>query len=330
MSLGQQKKERTSKTSTQGPDQVLLYATRRSFELMHGSLTRLKHLFFSELGAENLTEKVRLSAKPCPLNWNEAFNALVVWESLRRGCIEVISITSLALRAELNPLRASGPWSRRLSPVSVVLMDESLWLPLDGTPTHGRLDPSRRWYSSTSPGRIESWVSLGGKEGLTNQFNSWQSRDRTGDLVVGRPRSYELRQTPPPKSYYPNKVMDSPPPPKPPVSLVEGGIAKMTLDETREVRDFATSLGRSVRQHSVRDKSKEDTGYLPYAVSFSLQQLEPAFNVATRALMDGQSAESCPLIDPYCSLIAVRHNWRREQWFFSCPAFEEFSRQGQK
>ena len=72
-----------------------------------------------------------------------------------------------------------------------------------------------------------------------------------------------------PKSYYPNKVMDSFPPPKLPVTLIEEGMARVTLEETREMKDFVTSLGRSVRQHSVRDKSKEDTGHLPYAVSFS-------------------------------------------------------------
>ena len=39
----------------------------------------------------------------------------------------------------------------------------------------------------------------------------------------------------------------------------------MTLEETRERRGFVTSPGRSVRQHSVRDKGKEDTCHLPYA-----------------------------------------------------------------
>ena len=68
-----------------------------------------------------------------------------------------------------------------------------------------------------------------------------------------------------PYSYYPNKVVDSSPPPKPPVTLIEEGIARMTLEETRERRGFATSPGRSVRQHSVRDKGKEDTCHLPYA-----------------------------------------------------------------
>ena len=59
--------------------------------------------------------------------------------------------------------------------------------------------------------------------------------------------------------------MDSSPPPKPPVTLIEEGIARMTLEETRERRGFATSPGRSVRQNSVRDKGKEDTCHLLYA-----------------------------------------------------------------
>ena len=86
-----------------------------------------------------------------------------------------------------------------------------------------------------------------------------------------------------PKSYYPNKPMDSSPPPEPPVTLIEEGIARMTLEETREMRDFAISLGRSDRQHSVGDKSKEDTGHLPYAILFSLQDHEPSSNVETTA-----------------------------------------------
>ena len=44
----------------------------------------------------------------------------------------------------------------------------SLWLPLDGTLIHRRLAPSSRWYSFTYPERMESWVSLGEKEGHTN------------------------------------------------------------------------------------------------------------------------------------------------------------------
>ena len=38
----------------------------------------------------------------------------------------------------------------------------------NGTLIHRRLAPSRRWYSFTNPGRMKSWVGLGGKEGHTN------------------------------------------------------------------------------------------------------------------------------------------------------------------
>lgn len=61
MAWGEQTRQRTSRTSTQGPDQVLSYATRRSIEMMHGSLTRLEN-FLSEMGAEDLLTQIRLSA----------------------------------------------------------------------------------------------------------------------------------------------------------------------------------------------------------------------------------------------------------------------------
>ena len=73
--------------------------------------------------------------------------------------------------------------------------------------------------------------------------------------------------------------MDSSPPPEPPVTLIEEGMARMTFGETKERGDFARSPGRSVRQHSVKDKGKEDTGHLPYAISFSLQERERSSNV---------------------------------------------------
>ena len=49
------------------------------------------------------------------------------------------------------------------------------------------------------------------------------------------------------------------------------------------------SFGKSVRQHTVRDKSEEDTGHLPHPVSFSLKQREPGSNVLTSTLLEGQS-----------------------------------------
>ena len=47
---------------------------------------------------------------------------------------------------------------------------------LAGTLILRRLAPSRCWYSFTYPGRMDSWVSLGGKESRTNQFKPWKSR----------------------------------------------------------------------------------------------------------------------------------------------------------
>ena len=124
--------------------------------------------------------------------------------------------------------------------------------------------------------------------------------------------------------------MDSSPPPKPPVTLIEEGIAKMALEETREMRDFATSLGRSVRHHSVRDESREDTGHLPYAITFSIQEREPSSKIETTALMEGEndaqqqerqlpfnpSLLQCEVYFKSKEVIAVKHNRRREQWGF--------------
>ena len=62
----------------------------------------------------------------------------------------------------------SGPWSRWLSPVSVVLSGWESLTPPGRDTSHRRLAPSRRWYSFTYPERMESWVGLGGKEGCTN------------------------------------------------------------------------------------------------------------------------------------------------------------------
>ena len=46
---------------------------------------------------------------------------------------------------------------------------KSLWLSLDEILIHRRLAiTSRRWYSFIYPRRMESWVSLGGKEGRIN------------------------------------------------------------------------------------------------------------------------------------------------------------------
>ena len=132
-------------------------------------------------------------------------------------------------KLKLNSSRAKRPMKKGLISNFYGIKRMSLWLPLDGTLTHRRLAPSRSWYSFTHPGRMESWVSLGGKEDrtkiqisaepgielgtlrsigrvLTNCTNhnrpenrvsfglTEQVGDRTRDLVVRRQRSYQLRQ----------------------------------------------------------------------------------------------------------------------------------------
>ena len=89
----------------------------------------------------------------------------------------------------MEPALISSFWSVRRMRV---------WLLLDGTLMHRWLAPSRRWYSFTYPGRMESWVSLGGKEGRINIRISarpglnWGACGRKAEIL------YQLRQPCPP------------------------------------------------------------------------------------------------------------------------------------
>ena len=60
---------------------------------------------------------------------------------------------------------------------------------LGGTLVHRRLAPSRRWYSFNYPGKMESWIKFRRKN-RSQIFESQLSRDRTGDLVVGKQKLY--------------------------------------------------------------------------------------------------------------------------------------------
>ena len=56
---------------------------------------------------------------------------------------------------------------------------------------------------------------------------------------------------------------------------------RFTLEDKRQQHEISSTFGAtSVRQHTVRDKSKEATGYLPYAVSLDLQRREPGSTVS--------------------------------------------------
>ena len=56
-----QTKERTGRVSSQGPDQIISYCTRKSFLMMHETLLKLENLL-NELGASDLLSQVRLTA----------------------------------------------------------------------------------------------------------------------------------------------------------------------------------------------------------------------------------------------------------------------------
>ena len=84
-----------------------------------------------------------------------------------------------------------------------------------------------------------------------------------------------------PKNYYPYKVINCRHPPVNDdlTSEMDHQMERLTLEDKRQLREFSSTFGASVRQHTVRDKSKEETGCLPYAVSLDLQRREPGSTV---------------------------------------------------
>ena len=59
-----------------------------------------------------------------------------------------------------------------------------------------------------------------------------------------------------PKSYYPSKVLNTPPPiSQAIIDAVPGDLKNLSIADEKTLRDCTISFGRSVRQHTVRDKS---------------------------------------------------------------------------
>ena len=97
-----------------------------------------------------------------------------------------------------------------------------------------------------------------------------------------------------PKSYYPDKVINCRHPPVNDdlTSEMDHQMERLTLEDKRQLREFSSTFGASVRQHTVRDKSKEETGCFPaYAVSLDLQQRKPGSTVPHTSFLD-ESASS--------------------------------------
>ena len=64
----------------------------------------------------------------------------------------------------------------------------------------------------------------------------------------------------------------------------------LTLEDKRQLREFSSTFGASVRQHTVRDKSKEETGCLPFAVSLDLQRRERGSTVPHTSFLGGSAS----------------------------------------
>ena len=139
-----------------------------------------------------------------------------------------------------------------------------------------------------------------------------------------------------PKSYYPDKVVNCRHPPVNDdlTSEMDQQMEWLTLQDKRQLREFSSTFGASVRQHTVRDNSKEETGWLPYAVSLDLRRRERGSTVLHTSFL-GESASSETTDNPptmqlkYEALfatrdvVAVKHARRREQFsFFSCHGDE--------
>ncbi|XP_028514449.1 uncharacterized protein LOC114574924 [Exaiptasia diaphana] len=130
-----------------------------------------------------------------------------------------------------------------------------------------------------------------------------------------------------PKSYYPDKVINCRRPPVNDELLneMDRQMEQLTIEDKQELREFSSRFGASVRQHTVRDKSKEETGCLPYAVSLDLQRREPGSTVSFLGESASSEATDQPLsnaLQQYEVLfatrdvVAVKHARRREQFGF--------------
>ena len=132
-----------------------------------------------------------------------------------------------------------------------------------------------------------------------------------------------------PKSHYTDKVISCR---HPPVNddvtrETDHQMERLTLEDKRQLREFSSTFDASVRQHTVREKSKEETGCLPYAVSLDLQRREPGSTVPHTSFL-GESASSEATDNPLTvqlqhevlfatrDVVAVKHARRREQFSF--------------
>ena len=80
----------------------------------------------------------------------------------------------------------------------------------------------------------------------------------------------------------------------PPTNIeeVQQEFAKLCLEEKKQLREFTASYGQSVRQHTIRDKSKENMGCLLYTMFFNKEARErwSPFSISTLSTLIGEPA----------------------------------------
>ena len=128
-----------------------------------------------------------------------------------------------------------------------------------------------------------------------------------------------------PKSYYPEKVIHgSPPPFKRKQRTLERNDPSISVQEKKDLYEFANQYGRGVRQKTVREKTKEECGSLPHSLSllpFRVQGVGEDVSVQDLAIraVDNNAESSiinCRVRFHAGQVVAVRHNRKRETLSF--------------
>ena len=130
-----------------------------------------------------------------------------------------------------------------------------------------------------------------------------------------------------PKSYYPNKVLNTPPPiSQAIIDAVPGDLKNLSLADEKTLRDFPISFGRSVRQHTVRDKSKEvnrpaTISYHSLCSSAKIRVMMSSQKSWPQVMLIRQAIPSYPVIQ--CDILfkrnettAVKHGRKKKEWGF--------------
>ena len=128
-----------------------------------------------------------------------------------------------------------------------------------------------------------------------------------------------------PKSYYPGKVIHgSPPPFNRKQRTLERNDPNISAQDKKDLYEFANQYGRSVRQKTVREKTREECRSLPRSLSFLPFRVQgvgedvSVQDLAIRAMDNNveSSLINCRVRFHVGQVVAVRHNRKRETLSF--------------